>query len=198
MPIYDELPTVVVPPLDSTTAPAEPLEEDEIDEVPMVHDLAESSMPDPIPAPAPVPEPAPAPAPPPEPEPEPAPAPDPEPISETEPEPAAGVASEEAAVQPSPPTPLDEDDVWEEADAAPEAPRVAPPRSPAPPGHLPERRVVVIDEDAELGAPSRPSRSGEPEATSTEGHSVADIGATLEDDDGSHKRRWRLFRKGGE
>jgi hypothetical protein len=26
---------------------------------------------------------------------------------------------------------------------------------------------------------------------------VADIGATLEDDDGSRKRRWRLFRKGG-
>jgi hypothetical protein len=26
----------------------------------------------------------------------------------------------------------------------------------------------------------------------------ADIGATLQDDDGSHKRRWRLFRKGGE
>jgi hypothetical protein len=95
------------------------------------------------------------------------------------------------------PTAIDEEDVWEEADATPEAPRVAPPRSPAPPGHLPERRVVVIDEDADLGAPSQPSRSGEPEATSTEGHSVADIGATLEDDDGSHRRRWRLFRKGG-
>jgi hypothetical protein len=56
--------------------------------------------------------------------------------------------------------------------------------------------VVVIDEDAELRAPSPPSRT-EPEAGSTESHSVADIGATLEDDDGSRKRRWRLFRKGG-
>ena len=43
----------------------------------------------------------------------------------------------------------DEEDVWEEVDEAPAAsPRVSPPRSPAPPGHLPERRVVVIDEDA--------------------------------------------------
>jgi hypothetical protein len=58
--------------------------------------------------------------------------------------------------------------------------------------------VVVIDEDAELRAPSQPSRPGDTEAGATEGHSVADIGATLSDDDGSHKRRWRLFRKGGD
>jgi chromosome partitioning protein len=207
MPVYDDLPTVVVPPLESTAAPAEPLDEEEIGEVPMVHDLTEASMPAPIPEPAPdpvplpAPEPEPAPAPPPEPEPAAEPEREPEPVAEApppppDPEPTPRPAATDASPR-SAPAPLDDEDVWEEADAPTDTPRVAPPRSPAPPGHLPERRVVVIDEDAELGAPSPPSRS-EPEAGSTEGHSVADIGATLEDHDGSHKRRWRLFRKGGE
>ncbi|MDH5313629.1 MAG: hypothetical protein OEW66_07285 [Actinomycetota bacterium] len=57
--------------------------------------------------------------------------------------------------------------------------------------------MVVIDEDAERPPPSQPSRSPDPEREPV-GHSVADIGATLEDEDGSPKRRWRLFRKGGE
>ena len=222
MPIYDDLPTVVVPPLDQSAGPAEPLDEDEIDEVPMVHDLTEATMPGPIPEPVPAPEPEPAPAPSrsrrhAEPEPpaeqpsspsssrpslsrrpaEPAPKPDPDPPRpDPAPEPTPRPTAADATHRP-PPAALDEEDVWEEADAPSDSPRVAPPRSPAPPGHLPERRVVVIDEDAELGAPSQPSRS-EPEAAPPEGHPVADIGATLEDHDGSHKRRWRLFRKGGE
>ncbi len=98
------------------------------------------------------------------------------------------------------PPPDDDDDVWEEVDEPPPAvPRVSAPRSPAPPGQLPERRVVVIDEDAvdystaaEAGGPT-PSRATEDPHTA-----VADIGATLEDDEGLPKRRWRLFRKGGE
>jgi chromosome partitioning protein len=71
-------------------------------------------------------------------------------------------------------------------DAGEEAPRVRPVRGE--PGHLPERRVVVIDEDAEL-AEARPTPA------TAEANDDA-IGATLQDD--TPKRRWRLFRKGGE
>jgi chromosome partitioning protein len=96
----------------------------------------------------------------------------------------------------------DEDDVWEEVDE-PSAPRsrVSPPRSPAPPGHLPERRVVVIDEDAaDYVTPSEPdaSRATSGESDVDPRQAVADIGATLEDEGELPKRRWRLFRKGGE
>jgi hypothetical protein len=56
--------------------------------------------------------------------------------------------------------------------------------------------VVVIDENAEPATP-KPTRA-DPEAEPPEGHAVADIGATLEDAEGTHKRRWRLFRKGGQ
>ena len=93
-----------------------------------------------------------------------------------------------------------DDDLWDDVDEpAPPAPRVQPPRSPAPPGHLPERRVVVIDEDAEYPAPST-SEASEGSASDEEvaGRASADIGATLEDENGEPKRRWRLFRKGGE
>ena len=59
--------------------------------------------------------------------------------------------------------------------------------------------MVVIDEDAEYPAPSTPEAS-EGSATDEEGagRASADIGATLEDENGEPKRRWRLFRKGGE
>ena len=93
-----------------------------------------------------------------------------------------------------------DDDLWEDVDEpAPPAPRVQPPHTPAPPGHLPERRVVVIDEDADYPASSTP-RASEGHASDEEGadRASADIGATLEDEDGEPKRRWRLFRKGGE
>jgi chromosome partitioning protein len=93
-----------------------------------------------------------------------------------------------------------DDDLWEDVDeSAPPAPRVQPPRSPAPPGHLPERRVVVIDEDAEYPVPSTPEASEGPVSDDEGGGKAsADIGATLEDENGEPKRRWRLFRKGGE
>jgi chromosome partitioning protein len=95
----------------------------------------------------------------------------------------------------------DDEGLWEEEDSpTTPAARVKPPSSPAPPGHLPDRRVVVIDEDAEA-APEPPSRadpSSEVRSDPGDVHpAVADIGATLEDD-GSNKRRWRLFRKGGD
>jgi hypothetical protein len=93
--------------------------------------------------------------------------------------------------------PAEDEDLWEEADATAEQSRVRPPSTPAPPGELPERRVVVIDEGAQPVAPSQASRRTDPETETSEGHAVADIGATLEDD-GVPKRRWRLFRKGGE
>ncbi len=98
-------------------------------------------------------------------------------------------------------TVADDDDVWEEVDEPPTAPpRVSAPRSPSPPGHLPERRVVVIDEDAaDYVTPSDPAGSPSTGDAAPEPHqAMGDIGATLEDDDQLPKRRWRLFRKGGE
>jgi hypothetical protein len=94
-----------------------------------------------------------------------------------------------------------DEDMWEEAEEAPQAAsRVQPPSSPAPPGHLPERRVVVIDEDAGYPAPDAPMSpaSSAPSDDAPAPPAVADIGARLEDDDEPPRRRWRLFRKGGE
>jgi chromosome partitioning protein len=81
-----------------------------------------------------------------------------------------------------------DDEIWEtpEADA-----KVRPAPRPTP-GSAPERRVVVIDEDAELGGGTPAPKPGGSVSERTES-----IGATLHDDDGQRKR-WRLFRKGGE
>jgi hypothetical protein len=58
--------------------------------------------------------------------------------------------------------------------------------------------VVVIDENAELEGSSGPSPvKPHPMAAPSSAPGVAEIGATLEEDD-QPKRRWRLFRKGGE
>jgi hypothetical protein len=128
---------------------------------------------------------------PPEPEPE------PEPMSQPpdEPEPEfADEASLEALA-----TGDGTDDLWEEADETPSpGSRVHPPTSPAPPGHLPERRVVVIDEGAaDYVVPETRSPSAGPQAVPG-APGEADIGARLQDEDEAPKRRWRLFRKGGE
>jgi chromosome partitioning protein len=60
-----------------------------------------------------------------------------------------------------------------------------------------ERRVVLIDEDAEMRrastGPDVPEGSPDP----GDGQPHAKIGATLEEE-GQRKRRWRLFRRGGE
>jgi len=113
-----------------------------------------------------------------QPEPEPEPEPDPEP----EPERQQDVA---------------EDEIWESPEH--DERRVRPVEA-AEPGHLPERRVVVIDENAELDRGNateaqRPTSSGSGESANP---ATASIGATLHDDDDGQKRRWRLFRKGGE
>ena len=128
------------------------------------------------------------------------PAPEPEP-ERIEPEAAPPVevvprTKAKPAPRPGSPPQLSDEELWEEPPAKPE-PRVKPPSSPAPPGELPQRRVVVIDENSEIdvqGAREVPPASPEP-GEAREG--IADIGATLDDERGQ-KRRWRMFRKGGD
>ena len=84
--------------------------------------------------------------------------------------------------------------MWEDPAPQPE-PRVKPPSRPPLPGELPQRRVVVIDEhseiDIEAGQEAPPPDPGEhPEG-------MADIGATL-DEEHTKKKRWRMFRRGGD
>jgi hypothetical protein len=133
----------------------------------------------------------------------------PEPARELEPEPATeppapvSGGAPSASADPGAMEDVDDDDeLWEDGESNASSSRVAAPRSPAPPGHLPERRVVVIDEGADMATPdpSRPEPSADAsDPQADESHAaVADIGATLEDEDDSRKRRWRLFRKGGE
>ena len=87
---------------------------------------------------------------------------------------------------------------WTEEMEAAAEPRVRPPRQVLAPGRLPERRVVVIGEDAEIDIEAAreplvqvPQRVGPPVDR------AGDIGETLQDED-APKRRWRLFRKGGQ
>jgi hypothetical protein len=56
--------------------------------------------------------------------------------------------------------------------------------------------VVVIDENAEIDVEGSPEAPPPPPATKMP-EGMADIGATL-DDEKSQKRRWRMFRKGGD
>ena len=81
----------------------------------------------------------------------------------------------------------EEDEIWDqESVEAAEGPRPAPEVTPDP-------RVVVIDESTEIQVADPPTGTGEREPQT----GGARVGATLEDD-GSPKKRWRLFRKGGE
>ncbi len=180
MPVYEDLPTVVVPPIDPAPAPAAPeaVEPEEADAEVEARDVPPF---EPEPAPEPVPQPEPEPVP--QPEPEPAPHPEPAPAPEPMPPPMQNRV--EAA----------EDDVWEDQEVSSQT-RVRPPSPPAPPGHLPERRVVVIDEGAydATGAHEAPA----PGSAGSASPDAGEIGATLEDEDGAPRRRWRLFRKGGE
>jgi chromosome partitioning protein len=103
----------------------------------------------------------------------------------------AGPRAEEpvpAATAPPPPRADVDDEIWETPEANA---KVRPAQRPAP-GSTSERRVVVIDEDAELGGGAPAPKPGGSVIERTES-----IGATLHDDDGQRKR-WRLFRKGGE
>jgi len=187
MPTFDEVPTISVPNL-AEVAPSYTPPEDADDDaaVPEVEELAPEEPPAPAevfeearPAPA-QPEASPA-----QPGSAPAVAEDLQPVSP----PPAEVAAPPARSEPTPRTQADaEDEIWEtpETDA-----KVRPAPRPAP-GSAPERRVVVIDEDAELGGGAPAPKPGGSVNERTES-----IGATLHDDDGQ-RRRWRLFRKGGE
>jgi chromosome partitioning protein len=118
---------------------------------------------------------------------------------EQEPEAAAPHVAVDASAETVPearPQVADEDP-WEESPPEPE-PRVTPPSRPAPPGELPEHRVVVIDEHPDLDIEaSRETPPPPPGSDEGERPGMAGIGATLDDEKG-RKRRWRLFRKGGE
>jgi hypothetical protein len=205
MPVFDDLPSVVVqaPSGDAGGTPS--------DEIP------EETQPDAELDPAPtsqmkaVAEPEPAPEPDPQPEPEVAPEPDPEPEPESAPARDAEMTSAPANLGsdplPAPPAPALEMDPlserpseigWTEEMEAAAEPRVRPPRQVLAPGRLPERRVVVIGEDAEVDIEAAreplvqvPQRVGQPVDR------ASDIGETLQDED-APKRRWRLFRKGGQ
>ena len=91
--------------------------------------------------------------------------------------------------------PLDED-LWEEPPPEPE-PRVKPPSSPAPPGELPQRRVVVIEENPDIDIEASREEPPPPPGSREHQEGMVDIGATLDDQRG-RKRRWRMFRKGGD
>ncbi len=81
----------------------------------------------------------------------------------------------------------EDDEIWDqESVEAAEGPRPEPEATP-------DRRVVVIDESAEIPVADPPAGTGEREPQT----GGARVGATLEDE-GSPKKRWRLFRKGGE
>lgn len=89
-----------------------------------------------------------------------------------------------------------DDDLWVEAQPAPE-PRVKRPSRPSRPGELPERRVVVIDEETDIDIRAGQEAPPPPPTPDEDPPGMAEIGATLEEDPG-RKRRWRMFRKGGD
>ncbi len=206
MPAFDQMPIAVMPPMEKEVVVEEPaagearLESNgrspekgeesvvEVDTAPSAHEAAETAPAPEKPAPRPrsgatrpsarvSTEPA---------------APDPEP--------------EQAAAEPEPEveTPLrvpesshpsgGDDDVWEDPAPQPE-PRVKPLSRPPPPGELPERRVVVIDEHSEIDIEAGQEAPPPPPGEHPEG--MADIGATL-DEEHIRKRRWRMFRRGGD
>jgi chromosome partitioning protein len=195
MPVFDDLPSVVVqaPSRDAGGTPSDEIPEEtqpdaELDPAPtsQMEAVAET---------------------------EPASEPEPEPELALEPhqEPDAEMASAPANLGsdplPAPPAPALEMDPqaerpseigWTEEMEAAAEPRVRPPRQVLAPGRLPEQRVVVIGEDAEIDIEAAreplvqvPQRVGPPVDR------AGDIGETLQDED-APKRRWRLFRKGGQ
>ncbi len=100
-----------------------------------------------------------------------------------------------------------DEDVWEEADTPISSEPPATASMPDVPRLLPDSRIVIVDEEAGETA-SVAARSGDPQGLpeSDEARAerrpdarpaMANIGATLEADVGK-KRRWRLFRRGGE
>jgi chromosome partitioning protein len=94
----------------------------------------------------------------------------------------------QAEVPEAPPSPT-EADVWEED------PDEGQPPTPTPSA----RRLVVIDDDRDIDirAGREPPVERSPHASEQQ-DAITPIGATLEAEQGGRRRRWRLFRKGGE
>jgi chromosome partitioning protein len=191
MPVFDELPTVVV----SAPASEEPPPDAEVEDAEPAS--TETSVLDPEP-----------------PHPQQG-APQPEPASTHRPEQDASeqeLTQEESVSQveasstsdalPAPPAPdvtQAATELWDDVSASAER-KVRPPRATVAPGALPERRVVVIGEDPEIDIEA----GQEPLVQVSNGRVSAagadegpDIGGTLRDERKTPKRRWRLFRKGG-
>jgi chromosome partitioning protein len=221
MPVYDDLPTVVLPAIVDTVTPepadTEDLEEAQEPPTPSVEELTREKE-APVEAQTADPEPTHNGDDPPPPIPTQTPGPD----RGREKRPTRRVAQERAGVEQARPS-IDEDDIWEDSDepvppepeqrleparsrdatsppGADAARSAEPPpdraRAATPPERLPSRRVVVIDENADLAAPPGSGSSGRDVDEPDSPPAVASIGATLEEE--AHgKRRWRLFRKGG-
>jgi chromosome partitioning protein len=190
MPVFDELPTVVVSPPSAEEPSVEEALEEAIeasgDGAEMEVGTAERVAEQPV---------APPKA---EPDPE---AEEPPRMEPSDPQ-AKGHAHATAGGDPLPAPPAPEvahadAGLWEDPSAER---RVRPPRASVAPGALPERRVVVIGEDAEIDieAAKEPLVQVPNGRVSGDRHEPgADIGGTLQDEGDSPKRRWRLFRKGG-
>lgn len=193
IPTFEELPSVVLPAQTASDAVTrEPPDDSALDEVPTVHgvvegeevETGEAAEGDLIEVVTAIPD-------------------EPEAEEPEEPETEAAApaleavavdVSESPAVVPAAAS-VPDDEIWE--DAEPES-RVRAPQEHVP-GRASDRRVVVIDDDQDLDikAGQEPLVQGpqrdEPER---EGSSEPSIGATLRED--GARRRWRLFRKGGE
>jgi len=177
MPHYDEIPVAVMAPLDDIATAEEGASLPDADEGPEPDEPAEDRPAQPSEAQH-------------EAEPE---------LEAVEPEAAPSVDIAPPVPERAPPETrpqLSDQELWEEPPVQPE-PRVKPPSSPAPPGELPQRRVVLIEEDPEIDIQG--SREVPPSSPSSNQvhEGMAGIGATL-DDEGGRKRRWRMFRKGGD
>jgi hypothetical protein len=183
MPSFDEIPIVVMEPMDPVTAKGD-TSGPEVGPDEVTGSVAPSAEAEREPEP---------PAPEPEPEPE---RPAPESalvVAPPEPEPRVEMPTGPSAEHGVRPEVADED-MWEEPPPEPES-RVKPPSRPAPPGELPQRRVVVIDENSDIDIEA--GQEAPPQPTGEHHDGMADIGATLDEEKG-RKRRWRMFRKGGD
>ena len=89
---------------------------------------------------------------------------------------------------------IGDEEFWEQEEATDPKSRVSTPTSPTPPGELPQRRVVVIDENAPVSS-TPPLKEL---AADQDEQGAADIGQTMHDEDPGGRRRWRRRRKGGE
>jgi len=183
MPTFDKMPTISVPNLSEAAPTKEAADEDEGDADEGDPDEALEASDDASGSPqvaAAAPAPEPAPGPPQEQTPV---------VAQPVPETAASPPEQPPMAAADPATAPDTDDeIWE----APEPTSKVRPAPQPVAGSVPDRRVVVIDEDAELGGGAPVPNPGGSVAERAES-----IGATLQDDDGQ-RRRWRLFRKGGE